>query len=173
MRGFKLAAIVGAIVMLALPISSKPAEAVVYNLTLDPVFGMGGTGILQVNNPPADGAFVIPNAAVPVFDISIGSSVFHLADDLALITFVGGNLFNINLLTNNPAFLALGGGFLFDQLGFVYDGPGLEGGVGVINVAVAAVPEASTWAMMILGFAGVGFIAYRRSRKDQGLALAA
>ena len=62
---------------------------------------------------------------------------------------------------------------MFDQLGFVYDGPGLEGGVGVINVAVAAVPEASTWAMMILGFAGVGFIAYRRSRKDQGLALAA
>jgi hypothetical protein len=27
--------------------------------------------------------------------------------------------------------------------------------------------------MMILGFAGVGFMAYRRSRKDQGLALAA
>jgi PEP-CTERM motif len=28
--------------------------------------------------------------------------------------------------------------------------------------AVAAVPEPSTWAMMILGFAGVGFMAYRR-----------
>lgn len=27
---------------------------------------------------------------------------------------------------------------------------------------VAAVPEASTWAMMILGFAGVGLLAYRR-----------
>ena len=38
---------------------------------------------------------------------------------------------------------------------------------------IAAVPEPSTWAMMILGFAGVGFLAYRRSRKDQGLALAA
>jgi len=174
MRGFKLAAIVGAMVMFALPISSKPAEAVVYNLTLDPVFGLGGTGTLEVINPPVNGGVVTPNAAVvPVFEISIGSSVFDLADDLALITFVGGNLFNINLLTNNPAFLALGGGFLFDQLGFVYDGPGREGGVGVINVAVAAVPEASTWAMMILGFAGVGFIAYRRSRKDQGLALAA
>jgi hypothetical protein len=37
----------------------------------------------------------------------------------------------------------------------------------------SAVPEPSTWAMMILGFAGVGFMAYRRSRKDQGLALAA
>jgi hypothetical protein len=34
---------------------------------------------------------------------------------------------------------------------------------------IGAVPEASTWAMMILGFAGVGFMAYRR---HQGRALA-
>jgi hypothetical protein len=32
-------------------------------------------------------------------------------------------------------------------------------------VAVAGVPEPSTWAMMILGFAGVGFMAYRRKSK--------
>jgi PEP-CTERM motif len=31
-----------------------------------------------------------------------------------------------------------------------------------IQVDVGAVPEASTWAMMILGFAGIGFMAYRR-----------
>ncbi len=30
------------------------------------------------------------------------------------------------------------------------------------QTAVGAVPEPSTWAMMILGFAGVGFMAYRR-----------
>jgi hypothetical protein len=30
------------------------------------------------------------------------------------------------------------------------------------DFSVAAVPEPSTWAMMILGFAGVGFMAYRR-----------
>jgi hypothetical protein len=34
-----------------------------------------------------------------------------------------------------------------------------------VNDAVTAVPEPSTWAMMILGFAGVGFIAYRRKSK--------
>ena len=28
------------------------------------------------------------------------------------------------------------------------------------------VPEPSTWAMMILGFAGVGFMAYRRKSKQ-------
>jgi hypothetical protein len=51
----------------------------------------------------------------------------------------------------------------------VYDGggnfssnnnPGFEGVAGV-----SAVPEPSTWAMMILGFAGVGFMAYRRKSK--------
>ena len=31
-----------------------------------------------------------------------------------------------------------------------------------INPQVGGVPEPSTWAMMILGFAGVGFMAYRR-----------
>jgi hypothetical protein len=31
--------------------------------------------------------------------------------------------------------------------------------------AVAAVPEPSTWAMMVLGFAGVGFMAYRRNAR--------
>jgi choice-of-anchor C domain-containing protein len=32
-------------------------------------------------------------------------------------------------------------------------------------VVTAAVPEASTWAMMLLGFCGVGFMAYRRKEK--------
>jgi hypothetical protein len=32
----------------------------------------------------------------------------------------------------------------------------------VVTKLAAAVPEPSTWAMMILGFAGVGFMAYRR-----------
>jgi hypothetical protein len=30
---------------------------------------------------------------------------------------------------------------------------------------ISAVPEPSTWAMMILGFAGIGFLAHRRARK--------
>ena len=38
-------------------------------------------------------------------------------------------------------------------------GPALD------NVAVTAVPEPSTWAMMILGFLGVGLAAYRRKNR--------
>ena len=34
-----------------------------------------------------------------------------------------------------------------------------------VSLNVSAVPEPSTWAMMILGFAGLGFMAYRRKSK--------
>ena len=44
---------------------------------------------------------------------------------------------------------------LIDRLGC---GPGC-------TIGVSSVPEPSTWAMMILGFAGVGFMAYRRKLK--------
>ncbi|SRR5260221_504729 len=33
------------------------------------------------------------------------------------------------------------------------------------NSPIAAVPEPSTWAMMLLGFAGIGFVAYRRKSR--------
>jgi hypothetical protein len=36
------------------------------------------------------------------------------------------------------------------------------------NTFTAAIPEPSTWAMMVLGFLAVGFLAYRR--KAQGVA---
>jgi len=36
--------------------------------------------------------------------------------------------------------------------------------VGNVTYSIEAVPEPSTWAMMILGFAGVGYMTYRRSK---------
>jgi hypothetical protein len=50
--------------------------------------------------------------------------------------------------------------------GFVFaaDLIGPSGGTGAVagDPLIASVPEPSTWAMMILGFLGVGFLAYRR-----------
>jgi hypothetical protein len=40
------------------------------------------------------------------------------------------------------------------------------------EIFAAAVPEPSTWAMMILVFAGVGFMAYRRKQNGPALRLA-
>jgi hypothetical protein len=42
---------------------------------------------------------------------------------------------------------------------------GANGGNGMISIStVTGVPEASTWAMMLAGFAGLGFVGYRRNR---------
>jgi hypothetical protein len=42
-------------------------------------------------------------------------------------------------------------------------------GSGTFNIS--AVPETSTWAMMILGFVGIGFVAYRRQSKPALIAV--
>jgi hypothetical protein len=47
---------------------------------------------------------------------------------------------------------------------FVLSAPD-TGGSAQSSIHVSAVPEPSTWAMMILGFMGVGFMAYRRKGK--------
>ena len=98
--------------------------------------------------------------------------------------------FNIQQLTNSAGDLVFGVSDAFSSLSFnlagvkVDDFKFFEGGNGSYSdnnnrwsnpeggtstlyitadfTSVAAVPEASTWAMMILGFAGVGFMAYRR-----------
>jgi hypothetical protein len=36
---------------------------------------------------------------------------------------------------------------------------------GTMTPLTASVPEPSTWTMMLIGFAGVGFAAYRRTRR--------
>ena len=41
-----------------------------------------------------------------------------------------------------------------------------------IDGFAGAVPEPSTWAMMLLGFAGIGFITYRRKQNGQALRVA-
>jgi hypothetical protein len=53
-----------------------------------------------------------------------------------------------------------------DHLSFTDLGPSDQQGDLIDNVVVTeGVPETSTWAMMILGFFGVGFMAYRRNNK--------
>jgi len=47
---------------------------------------------------------------------------------------------------------------------------GGNGGVMLDAVGVAAVPEPATWALMVLGFAGLGFMGYRQSRTQKAFA---
>jgi hypothetical protein len=83
----------------------------------------------------------------------------------------------------NPAFVTASGGTVASAEAALL--AGLSAGDAYLNIHTTsfpggeirgflqgAVPEPSTWAMMILGFAGVGFMAYRRKQNGQQLRLA-
>jgi hypothetical protein len=70
------------------------------------------------------------------------------------VSFTTG-LANYNMYGDNGTFL------LGNALCTVCSG-GNETNISLTITQVAAVPEPSTWAMMILGFAGIGFMARRR-----------
>lgn len=72
-------------------------------------------------------------------------------------TYAGGSF---NLLIND---VTLATNFIFHA-----DADLLTGTFSNVTT-VAPVPEPATWAMMILGFAGVGFVAYRRRNQSAGL----
>jgi PEP-CTERM motif len=78
----------------------------------------------------------------------------------------GGNDLNLGFDLNGGALATTGfgestvetefsGAPIFVVSGTITEGPGIA----------PAVPEPSTWAMMILGYAGIGFMAYRRKSK--------
>jgi len=55
--------------------------------------------------------------------------------------------------------------FVFGPLGEFGSGTGIDNPGTWSPAGISAVPEPSTWAMMLLGFAGIGFMAYRRKSK--------
>jgi PEP-CTERM motif-containing protein len=71
--------------------------------------------------------------------------------------------------------LTLANGDLVDVYSNGGNGPGLYGAVVLVDgvadytsaggLSLTAAPEPSTWAMMMLGFAGLGFAGYRKARK--------
>ena len=69
--------------------------------------------------------------------------------------------------TGNPTATGIGIGAYACNL----DDASITFGPTTLTDEVAAVPEPSTWAMMMLGFAGVGLLSYRRSRRNGGLNL--
>jgi PEP-CTERM motif len=66
--------------------------------------------------------------------------------------------------TVQNTYAALNGANESDTSTFTSNPPTVDSGIAVFTT-VAAVPEPGTWAMMLLGFAGIGFMAYRRKSK--------
>jgi hypothetical protein len=102
--------------------------------------------ITQPTNPPGDNVFNISNATL---------------QGLGPFTLPGVTISDLK-------FTQVGAGS-YD--GSTWTNP--EGGTSVLEITAdftAAVPEASTWAMLVIGFAGIGFLAYRR-KSQQSLRL--
>jgi hypothetical protein len=78
---------------------------------------------------------------------------------------------NNHFLTITRTFTTTGGALTFAAYNPIPPGLGTNVGNYLDNVQLSAVPEASTWAMMILGFFGIGFMAYRR-KSDLAVRLA-
>ena len=74
----------------------------------------------------------------------------------------GGKSFSFQVASGGLNWAAAGGGILLRGLGSSR----------FIPAGVATVPEPSTWAMMLAGFGGLGFIAFYRSRRSSVSALA-
>jgi hypothetical protein len=115
-----------------------------------------GDSLIAFVVPGPAGAFQFFFTPGPItFDISASTS-----DPSTLNDFMGTGSQSVQLLFNSHS------GDTFKT--------GSDGLMGVITYtftpAVAAVPEPSTWAMMVLGFAGLGYAGYRKTRCDNALA---
>jgi hypothetical protein len=78
-------------------------------------------------------------------------------------------IFEVQMQINAGAFASGSAQASVDPVFSVPAGYSLEFSPGVGNLA-STVPEPPTWAMMLLGFAGLGFAGYRASRKSGALA---
>ena len=120
--------------------------------------------IASVTNNFADAASRITNFSGSVFRIvgEIGGG-----DDIRVIGPVAASA---NCGADCQGFggsaILTAGNYYLDLTG---TGGGSAGYGGTLSTSVSAVPEPSTWAMMILGFFGVGFMAYRRRNQTPAL----
>jgi hypothetical protein len=119
-------------------------------------------------NPFSSGSAIydsIPTGTIGTYN-SGGPGAFALVG-----VFTGGSVSNIPFTIGASDTLVVPTGATKLYFGFA-DGAGFFGpsgfyqdNSGQLNVVASAVPEPSTWAMMILGFLGIGFMAYRRKSK--------
>jgi PEP-CTERM motif len=110
------------------------------------------------SSPYSPGAFY--------FQTGTSGAIVNWYVEVASSSIIPGVTNSLSSVGPNPPLSAPGDGDLFYAIGttgfptaissYSY-APGAWG-----DASVPAVPEPSTWAMMILGFAGVGFMAYRR-----------
>ncbi|SHK60508.1 PEP-CTERM protein-sorting domain-containing protein [Bradyrhizobium lablabi] len=136
------------------PVNPKAFDGILFTVQADDK-GCTGRGCTPVS---WDGIVkVVVNGADTIYFDNVKANA---ASDKLLVEsidkIIGGKSIEINPITSVTISVDNTGFFEeFKQVDFsLFTDPG-----------ISSVPEPSTWAMMILGFAGVGFMAYRRKSK--------
>jgi hypothetical protein len=161
------------VLLIGLPIAAK-ASTISWTLS-GVTFGDGGTASGTFSTDSATGNLLS-------FDITttVGTTLPGFVYDASTSRLFDNNHYSANsfvLVNNNP--------FAMPYLNLAFVNPLTSNGVDLLTTsgfyfgswecddcspsrqitggeAISAVPEPSTWAMMILGFAGLGLMAYRR-----------
>ena len=151
-----------------------------------------GAAIVGANYAPDGGGESHTYSATSTFDFGYGGDLMLGLIDDQLTGFAGGLGFQsmeftvtangVELLESTFKSLAVAESFFRDRvidLGSDFGGPGIDltiaynlvadgsGGFGFDFAVGGAVPEPSTWAMMLIGFAGLGYAGYRRAREPR------
>ena len=173
--------------------SATPIAAPTYLPAVTPTASSTGGPSYQFNNPVSQGIPVLLDPLVATgFIYQTGATDPNFAS--VLLPNIGNSspyqvytwngaafVFDTNLAANTLLNLGPGGVSEFEVLGIdpslalnpnnatdfvtqlTFTGDGNF--TGTMTPITTAVPEPSTWAMMILGFAGLGFVSYRRKSK--------
>jgi PEP-CTERM motif len=151
-------------------------------LNLPSLLGSGFTQIYPGSGAPNSGTlptsdFVSLSATLDGYSF-LFSSIGNGNGQIAGLQFNNGLLTDIETAgagaissSNSSEHLQLHGSSFDQLLAYPGNAASFTGSFTVATPVVAAVPEPSTWAMMILGFCGLSFMAYRRSQNGAALSL--
>jgi hypothetical protein len=186
---FRKRAIKALVASSVLWMAASPAQAEVYDWTITTTGGaqngfLTGSGELTVGGPndisvlAISGELFAPNSKTPILitglapvsTISSNDNIFQAG--FPSLPIDGSGLGFTTNSTGVPG-IALQFVIVGPNIGYQEFAAGSNSVLGVgdfaFTAAVAAVPEPSTWAMMILGFCGLGFMAYRRKQSGPAL----
>jgi hypothetical protein len=114
------------------------------------VFGASGTWVLQAGTHLTETDFqlgLVDNSSTAFNSLSLPSSLNLSAFDFKSMSYRETDIYSPTGLIGDAQYINAQNVFVAQI------------------TSIGGVPEPSTWAMMILGFAGVGFMAYRRKAK--------
>lgn len=173
------------VIALAVPLFSGSAKAAVYTyaITFDDPDGLGvltgGSGLMTLDVANLPGPFFFGTGDAHFLGLTAtinGETYVANANNITGGINVGaaGQFYNLGVMTPQGApgthYMEMfsggsSGGFNVYTVGNANLISGGSWTIGAPIEAVAAVPELSTWAMMLLGFAGIAFMTHRRTSR--------